>query len=71
MFDYQAPADLLKDRVILVTGASDGIGRALAVHHHHRSVRRDTRGLARKDALGKVTETQHGFLAGPAEGLRA
>ncbi|WP_028303841.1 YciK family oxidoreductase [Oceanospirillum maris] len=29
-FDYQAPADLLKGRVILVTGASDGIGRAAA-----------------------------------------
>lgn len=29
-FDYQAPKDLLKDRIILVTGASDGIGRAAA-----------------------------------------
>lgn len=29
-FDYQAPADLLKGRVILVTGAGDGIGRAAA-----------------------------------------
>ncbi|TDX29012.1 NAD(P)-dependent dehydrogenase (short-subunit alcohol dehydrogenase family) [Modicisalibacter xianhensis] len=29
--DYQAPADLLKDRVILVTGAGDGIGRAAAL----------------------------------------
>ena len=28
--DYQAPKDLLKDRVILVTGAGDGIGRAAA-----------------------------------------
>ena len=29
---YTYPPDLLKDRVILITGASDGIGRALAVH---------------------------------------
>ncbi|HEY1773481.1 MAG TPA: YciK family oxidoreductase [Gammaproteobacteria bacterium] len=29
--DYQAPKDLLKNRVILVTGAGDGIGRAVSV----------------------------------------
>lgn len=29
---YTYPADLLAGRIILVTGASDGIGRALAVH---------------------------------------
>lgn len=27
---YEFPADILKDRVILITGASDGIGKALA-----------------------------------------
>lgn len=29
--DYQAPADLLQGRIILVTGAGDGIGRAAAL----------------------------------------
>lgn len=28
--DYQAPDDLLKDRIVMVTGAGDGIGRAAA-----------------------------------------
>ncbi|GGE79081.1 short-chain dehydrogenase [Streptosporangium jomthongense] len=30
MQDYQAPADLLKDRIVLVTGAGSGIGRTAA-----------------------------------------
>lgn len=30
MFNYQAAPDLLHDRIILVTGSSDGIGRAAA-----------------------------------------
>lgn len=29
--NYDAPTDLLRDKVILITGASDGIGRALAI----------------------------------------
>lgn len=33
MFEYQAPPQLLKDRVILVTGAGDGIGRAAALSY--------------------------------------
>ncbi|MEH6470755.1 MAG: YciK family oxidoreductase [Halopseudomonas sp.] len=31
MFDYQAPEQLLKDRIILITGAGDGIGRTAAL----------------------------------------
>lgn len=30
MFDYNPPQDLLKDKVIMITGASDGIGKACA-----------------------------------------
>ena len=30
--EYQYPHDILRDRIILITGASDGIGRALALH---------------------------------------
>ena len=31
MFDYQAPSQLLKDKVVLVTGAGDGIGKTAAI----------------------------------------
>ncbi|MBD5770198.1 YciK family oxidoreductase [Marinomonas colpomeniae] len=31
MFDYQAPSQLLKNKIILVTGAGDGIGKTAAI----------------------------------------
>lgn len=31
LLDYQAPKNLLQDRIILVTGAGDGIGKAAAI----------------------------------------
>ena len=33
MFEYQAPPNLLKDKIILVTGAGDGIGKAAALSY--------------------------------------
>ena len=33
MFAYDAPPDLLKDRVVLVTGAGAGLGRAAALSY--------------------------------------
>lgn len=33
MLDYQAPSDLLQDKVILVTGAGDGIGKQAALSY--------------------------------------
>ncbi len=29
---YEYADDILKDRIVMVTGASDGIGKVLAVH---------------------------------------
>ena len=38
MFDYQAPADLLKDKVVLVSGAGSGIGKAAALAYRSNVV---------------------------------
>lgn len=53
MKNYQASADLLQGRVILVTGASDGIGRAaaLAFAAHGATVILQGRTLAKLEAV--------------------
>ena len=53
MKNYQAPQDLLKDRVILVTGAGDGLGRAAALHFaaHGATVILHGRNVARLEAV--------------------
>lgn len=51
--DYQAPADLLRDRVILVTGASDGIGAVAAQTYaaHGATVILHGRSLSKLEAV--------------------
>lgn len=58
MQNYQAAPDLLKDRVILVTGAGDGIGRAAAMAYaaHGATVVLHGRTLAKLDAVYDAIE---------------
>lgn len=53
MQNYQAPADLLKDRIIMVTGAGSGIGRvaALAYAAHGATVILVGRTLAKLESV--------------------
>ncbi|SRR5690554_665811 len=53
MFDYQAPKDLLQGKVILVTGSSEGIGRAAALSYarHGATVILHGRNQERLEAL--------------------
>ena len=53
MYDYTAPANLLQDRVILVTGAGDGIGKAAAMSYaaHGATVILLGRGRKKLDAV--------------------
>lgn len=62
MIDYQAPAGLLKDRVILVTGAGDGIGRVAARSFaaHGATLILLGRNLARLEALYDEIEAAGG-----------
>jgi len=62
--DYRYPQDLLRGRIILVTGASDGVGRALAVHAaaHGAQVVLHGRSVAK---LEKVYDDIEGLEAAP------
>jgi NAD(P)-dependent dehydrogenase (short-subunit alcohol dehydrogenase family) len=58
MFDYVAPADLLKDKVILITGAGDGIGKAAALSYasHGATVILSGRTLEKLEAVYDAIE---------------
>jgi len=64
MFAYQAPADLLTDRIVLVTGAGSGLGRAaaLAYARHGATVILTGRNLEKLEATYDAIEA-----AGAAE----
>ncbi|MFG6177307.1 YciK family oxidoreductase [Halomonas sp. THAF12] len=58
--DYRAPADLLAGRVILVTGAGDGIGRAAALSYarHGATVILLGRTIAKLEAVYDAIEAE-------------
>lgn len=60
-FDYQAPADLLAGKTILITGAGDGIGRAAAIAFadHGATVILTGRTQAKLEQVYDVIENVH------------
>ena len=61
MFSYQGAEDLLKDKVILITGAGDGIGRAAALTYarHGATVILLGRNLKKLEAVYDEIEQNH------------
>ncbi len=62
MFSYQGAEDLLKDKVILITGASDGIGRvaALTYARHGATIVLLGRNIKKLEAVYDEIEQTHG-----------
>ena len=73
--EYTYGADLLRDRIIMVTGASDGIGREIAVHaaSHGARVVLHGRNVAKLEAVYAAylqrDDVKHDHIAIPAWSL--
>ena len=63
--EYTYGADLLRDRIIMVTGASDGIGREIALHAaaHGAQVVLHGRNVAKLEAVYDEIERLEGIIS--------